>query len=144
MKTNLEISNQYIPFETTRSSIAFTEVYKTPFTLMFGTKVVTSDTTMAFDFIPDFMPDIDKFTLKEDDKEAIIRVLNGSPEKLQVKLEYSYQNGIIFVDKQHFLWIRGRGHLIAKSGGLGLSKLEAIRIQNDFAKFIIYKLRNAS
>jgi len=118
-------------------------VYKFPLELKYSTKVMTPDFEMAFDFIPSFVKDIETLQISLEDKQKIVRILNGSDEKVKMLHNYSYKNGTIFVNDLALIWIRGWGHLTGQ-GGLRLKDDEAISIQDGFANFIISTLREAS
>ena len=118
-------------------------VYKFPLELKYSTKVMTPDFEMAFDFIPSFIKDIDTLQISLEDKQKIVRILNGSDEKVKTLHNYSYKNGTIFVNDLALIWIRGWGHLTGQ-GGLRLKDDEAVSIQDGFANFIISALRDAS
>ena len=122
--------------------MTYKEFYTMPLVLHYG-KVHTANYGMAFDFIPTFMKDIDSFQVSQDDKEKLVNVINGSGEKLKTRLDLSYKNGTISVGEQPFIWIRGWGGLTGTGGGLGLSDDEAIKIQDDFAAFIIAMMEEA-
>lgn len=118
-------------------------VYKFPLELKNSTKVMTPDFEMAFDFIPSFIKDIETLQISLEDKQKIVRILNGSDEKVKTPHNYSYKNGTIFVNDLALIWIRGWGHLTGQ-GGLRLKEEQAIEIQDGFANFIISTLRDAS
>jgi hypothetical protein len=118
-------------------------VYKFPLELKYSTKVMTPDFKMAFDFIPSFIKDIDTLQISLQDKQKIVRIINGSDEKVKTLHNYSYKNGTIFVNDLALIWIRGWGHLTGQ-GGLRLKDDEAISIQDGFANFIISTLRDAT
>ena len=123
--------------------IDWKSVYKFPLELKYSTKVMTPDFEMAFDFIPSFIKDIETLQISLDDKQKIVRILNGSDEKVKTLHSYSYKNGTIFVNEMALIWIRGWGHLTGQ-GGLRLKEEQAIEIQDGFANFIISTLRDAS
>ena len=123
--------------------IDWKSVYKFPLELKYSTKVMTPDFEMAFDFIPSFIKDIETLQISLDDKQKIVRILNGSDEKVKTLHNYSYKNGTIFVNELALIWIRGWGHLTGQ-GGLRLKEEQAIEIQDGFANFIVSTLRDAS
>ena len=123
--------------------IDWKSVYKFPLELKYSTKVMTPDFEMAFDFIPSFIKDIETLQISLEDKQKIVRILNGSDEKVKTLSNYSYKNGTIFVNELALIWIRGWGHLTGQ-GGLRLKEEQAIEIQDGFANFIISTLRDAS
>ena len=104
---------------------------------------MTPDFEMAFDFIPSFIKDIETLQISLEDKQKIVRILNGSDEKVKTLSNYSYKNGTIFVNELALIWIRGWGHLTGR-GGFRLKEEQAIEIQDGFANFIISTLRDAS
>lgn len=122
--------------------IGWQDVYKFPLELKYSTKVMTPDFEMAFDFIPSFIQDIESIQISLDDKQKIVRILNGSGEKSKNNHIYSYQNGTIFLNGLALIWIRGWGHLTG-SGGLRLKEEQAIEIQNGFANHIISVLQDS-
>ncbi len=123
--------------------IDWKSVYKFPLELKYSTKVMTPDFEMAFDFIPSFIKDIETLQISLEDKQKIVRILNGSDEKVKTLSNYSYKNGTIFVNELALIWIRGWGHLTGQ-GGFRLKEEQAIEIQDGFANFIISTLRDAS
>ena len=116
--------------------IDWKSVYKFPLELKYSTKVMTPDFEMAFDFIPSFIKDIETLQISLEDKQKIVRILNGSDEKVKTLSNYSYKNGTIFVNELALIWIRGWGHLTGQ-GGFRLKEEQAIEIQDGFANFKI-------
>lgn len=121
----------------------FKKIYSLPLMVECG-MVFTSDGERAFDFSNSFY-DKDSFMITESSQEKIIKVINGASAEIQtdLKLDYSANEAIIYTRangrKQQFIVIRGWGHLIG-TGGLNLPEEDAIKIQDDFAAYIIEKL----
>jgi hypothetical protein len=124
--------------------VDFKDVYKFPLEMITSSKVMTSEFNMAFDFIPEFMEkeDMKLFKISKEDKKNIVRILNGEEAKINTQLSFRYENGTIFCNDLHFIWIRGWGYLTGV-GGLHLKEDKAIEIQNQFAGFIIETLEKA-
>lgn len=122
--------------------IDWKDVYKFPLEFKFGCKVMTPDFNMAFDFIPSWISDIPTLQISSEDKQKIVRVLNGSDEKILNKYEITHKNGTISVNGLAMIWVRGWGHLTGRNG-LNLAEYKAIKIQNDFANFIVETLKKA-
>ena len=117
----------------------FKDYYKFPLSIWKSCdiKVFTKDNVMAFDFafsIGNIKP---AHNLKLEQKEKIVRILNGSEEKLKKQHNFSYKNGTIYIDNIAFIVIRGWGHL---TGSLNLDTKKAREIQDEFADYIIKKL----
>ena len=144
MDKNTKPSKALVKTDVSKSVfIDWESVYKFPLELKYSTKVMTPDFEMAFDFIPSFIKDIETLQISLEDKQKIVRILNGSDEKVKTLHNYSYKNGTIFVNELALIWIRGWGHLTGQ-GGLRLKEEQAIEIQDGFANFIISTLRDAS
>lgn len=120
----------------------FKDYYKFPLSIWSeycDIKVFTEDDTMAFDFafsIGDMEP---THNLRPEQKEKIVRIINGSDEKSNSQPNFSYKNGTIYIDNIAFIVIRGWGHL---TGSLNLDTKKAREIQDEFADYIIKKLSN--
>jgi hypothetical protein len=117
--------------------------FKPPFSLPYGhTKVFTSDSQMAFDFVSKtFEPTACE--ISNEDKQKLLDILNGSDTVYTTKLDFAYKNGTITLNGNPFVWIRSWGRLTGTGGGLGLSVNEATEIQNSFGNYIIEKWSSA-
>lgn len=120
----------------------FKDYYKFPLSIWESCdiKVFTEDDIMAFDFaffIGDMEP---AHNLRLEQKEKVVRIINGSDEKSNRQPNFSYKDGTIYIDNIAFIVIRGWGHL---TGSLNLDSEKAREIQDEFAEYIIKKLSNA-
>lgn len=134
------------------TKLKWEDVYVLPLRPLFNSysKIVTSQTRMAFDFIGDYfvISDVDCKTLSTHDKEKIVKVLNDElnekGEKILIKsnLTLTHERNLLKVNGLVFAVIRGWGYLTGV-GGFNVSSEEAQRIQNDFAEFIVKKLQQS-
>lgn len=132
-----------------KNKLTFKDIYKTPFTLEFN-KVFTVDYNMAFDFFGFFNCGKEPFAkLNTRSKKNIVSCLNGQ-YKIKNEYDYKYENGVIYIKNPKepetkylkFILIRGWGNLIG-IGGFKLKEKQAIKIQDNFANWIIQTLKNA-
>ena len=101
------------------------------------TYVWTKDNEMAFNYL-----DERRLYKYEDTSEiiAIVNAINGyGPGTFNARVSPK-QNDVIQIDGEDKLLIRGWGNLTA-SGCHNLSNEEAIKVQDDFAKWIVEQLR---
>lgn len=119
----------------------FKEIYGFPIELRYSKVMSKKYFRMVFDFVPLFL-DKDSLQLSLIDKEKIVRILNGSEEKILVPKKYKYLEGYIYINDKKCILIRGWGYLTG-IGGLNLSGEKASEIQNQLANYIIETLQNA-
>lgn len=104
-------------------------------------KVYDSKFNMAFDFVNPFMKglfkDHDILCLDEDIQQEVVKKLNDEKTDLFPFEILSYKDGYIFFDNKIIIVIRGWGYM---KGRLGLEPELAIKLQDEFAEFIINKL----
>lgn len=99
--------------------------------------VWTKDNEMAFNYL-----DERRLYKYEDTSEiiAIVNAINGyGPGTFNASI-HPTQNDVIQIDGEDKLLIRGWGNLTAP-GCYNLKREEAIRVQDDFAKWIVEQLR---
>ena len=134
----------------------FDDVYKLPLRVDdYAPSIVwTADGDSAFDFvtgspvekgIPDDMTWDELITVKT--ANQYLNVINGK-KKSHFKHTFIYDDSYIYwIDEEGkrnpVISIRGWGHLISP-GGLNLDSEAAIKIQDDFGKFIVQKLNDLS
>ena len=101
------------------------------------THVWTKDNEMAFNYLDE------KRLFKDEDTSEIIAIVNAingyGPGTFNASISPK-QNDVIQIDGEDKLLIRGWGNLTA-SGCHNLSNEEAIKVQDDFAKWIVEQLR---
>lgn len=121
----------------------FKEAYQFPLELKYG-KVFTTNFKMAFDFIPSFMEKEDRklFRVSEEAKHKLVAIVNGSEEKIRKDIDFRYENGTIYANDLHFIWVRGWRYLTGV-GGLHLDEATASQLMDDFGNFIVERFNNA-
>lgn len=100
------------------------------------TKVLTKDWSMAFDFaFPMLFPNA--YTPLDEIKDLVVDAINaGVPLTLFTNVKH--EKGLIFIDDKEFILIRGWGYLTGGgSGALGLAPDIAVKIQDEFANYIV-------
>ena len=133
----------------TKRDMTFKDVFKFPLEALEGlsSKVFTADHAMAFDFPSNFMRRIypDLIVTGEETRFKILSCINGvSPSpKTELILTYDPDSTIIFIEiegkQREFIIVRGWGNLTG-CGGHNLSEKVAVRLQTEFAEYIIKKL----
>jgi len=123
----------------------FKEAFQFPLKAYHG-KVFSNDNRMAFDFAHQFLCHDEPFVkLSIESQERIVELINGIGSKPKTVLDLSYENGSIYVTidsvKKVMLVMRGWGYLTG-IGGLRLDVEAAVKIQDEFAEYIITKLKN--
>jgi len=108
----------------------FKEVYQAPFKMddynMYG---ICANGTKAFTA---FSGEARKELVR------IVDLLNGKGEKYK-KDEITVEKGAKLTVKGNLIIVRGWGRLIG-FGGLGLSAKEAVKIQDDFIKWVVERI----
>lgn len=129
----------------TQSNMTFQEAYKLPLSYDGGFIVFTADGRRAFDFANNYIFDCPVIMGKSEMMD-IVRMINGEYDGLEeveigdnMFIAYNSKDATITLDGKEFIIIRGWGHLTG-SGGLRLSEEQAVKIQDDFAEFIIKQL----
>jgi len=123
--------------------MTFKEAFKFPLHGDYGI-IFTANGNRAFDF-PMKMLHPNAFALSEESSVNVVRIINGEEGKPKTKLNLSYDPSktMIFIEvdnvKREFICIRGWGYLTG-TGGLKLSSDVAIRMQDEFANYIIEML----
>ena len=128
----------------------FNEVYKLPLRAdkYVPSVVWTADGHGALDFVTETKNDIEwdeLITVKK--ANQYLNVINGK-KKSQFAETFVYEDSYIYYkddneDLHPVISIRGWGYLIS-TGGLNLSTEDAIKIQDDFGKYIVEKLNEKS
>lgn len=98
-------------------------------------KVFTNDYGMALDFVLPMMVE-NAFKISDDDKDNVVKILNGEKANIGVDLKLEYKGGTIYANGQEFMWVRSWGRLTG-TGGYNLPSEKAASIQDDFAKYVI-------
>lgn len=121
----------------------FKEAYQFPLEFKYG-KVFTSNFKMAFDFIPSWMEKEDRklFKVTEDVKHRLVAIVNGSDDQIKKRIKFRYENGTIYANDLHFIWVRGWGYLTGV-GGLHLDDKTAFQLMDDFGNFIVERFKSA-
>lgn len=73
----------------------------------------------------------------------LVDLLNGEDIKFNSSHEFSVIDTEIYCDGDVLMRIRGWGHLTGE-GALNLPAKEAVTIQNEFAEYLLNKLKNAT
>ena len=128
----------------------FDEVYKLPLRAddYAPSMVWTANDTSAFDFVTGNEDDMtwdELITVKT--ANQYLDVINGK-KKSHFEQVFIYEDSYIYwLDNEgkrnYVISIRGWGHLISP-GGLNLAVEDAVKIQDDFGKFIVRKLNGLS
>jgi hypothetical protein len=104
-------------------------------------KVFTKDYHMAFDFPSKFLYP-EAFFINKDDQQKVVDLINGKYKDSSDKsFTYDKEQGVILCEGKEFIIIRGWGYLTG-GGGLSLEAEKASKIQDDFAEFIISRIKN--
>ena len=113
------------------------EVYQAPFKLTYG-YVWANNGTMSLTFDMSFDCDKNRAIM-----ENIVKKLNGDTSiKFDKKFEYDDYIEFYYGDKYAFC-IRGWGHLTGTgTSALNLPSDEAVKIQDDFAKWVLETLNS--
>ena len=82
------------------------------------------------------------FRVSEAAKHKLVGIVNGSEEKIRKDVEFRYENGTIYANDLHFIWVRGWGYLTG-TGGLHLDEATASQLTDDFGNFIVEQFNNA-
>lgn len=127
-------------------SVNFQDYFPLPFTSMYSK--VFSSTSMVFDFAFKSSMFSNPLVISQETKDKIVRIINGSNEKMSTNFQLFYNDGIIQIKIENeplkeLILIRGWGYLTGKGGGLGLDEEKAVEIQKLTANFIIDKLLSA-
>lgn len=93
--------------------------------------VWTEDNKKAFDI----SREVDSISCK-----LIVDKLNGK-NKIPFNVNFTYDNGTIYLVGKTYIDIRSWGRLTGTGGGLGLHPDIAAKIQDNFAEWIIKKLK---
>lgn len=117
------------------------EFFKLPFENCY-LKVFDNESHMVFDFLSPYMNVENILQLNDESKKHIVDCLNGN-YKLQNNYNFSYdtQTGLIFLNNQPIIRLRGWGFLTG-IGGYNLDADHAFEIQQSLGNWIINKLNN--
>ena len=81
------------------------------------------------------------FTVLTDNDKLITDVINKINDNNNISFNnVKHESGRIFIDNTPILLIRGWGHLIGQAA-LKLNHKKAAQIQDDFAEFVVNKLK---
>lgn len=117
-----------------KEELTFSQVYKLPLQVdrYCPDYIYTSNEVMALTMYND----------DDEDSYLIVDIINGTiKSEFKHKITYDKNNAIILFDEVPKIMIRGWGHLTG-TGALNLSEEVAVKIQDDFAEYIIEKLTN--
>lgn len=111
--------------------LTFKDVYQLPlkFDEWSMTFIYTSNYVMAFNCLIS-----DKET-----RDTVIGILNGEIDK-KITDEVTYEKGYIKANGKPILLLRGWGHLTG-CGALNLPSKQAAKIQDDFANWVVNRLK---
>ena len=112
----------------------YKEYFKFPLKRRYS-KVFTDDFGMALDFVLPMMSN-NVFNISEENKDNVVKILNGEKATIEPKLKLEYKDGTIYSNGQEFMCVRSWGRLTG-IGGYNLPFEKAAAIQDDFAKFVI-------
>lgn len=118
--------------------MTFKEAFKFPLELRFGS-VYDANFHKVFDFISRYVYP-DAVDVSDESKQKLIRMLNGSKEITKPN-NYQCIDGVIYVNKQPCIRVRGWGYLTG-TGGLNLEPEEAIIVQKEIEQYILNTLQN--
>lgn len=92
----------------------------------------------AFDFaLPFLYPN--GYTISEENQQKVVDCINGKIILSKDITDFSILNGTIYYKDKVFIVTRGWGYLTG-TGGLHLKEEDAIKIQDDFAAYIVEQL----
>lgn len=69
----------------------------------------------------------------------ILEIINGNSKK-KISNNVAFEDGYILIDREPVLLVRGWGYLTG-SGGLNLPSEKAAKIQDDFADWVVNRLK---
>ena len=105
-------------------------------------KVWDSKHRNAFDFAMQFLYETPIANISEENKKKIIQIINGDDIKIKNDFKFTLDKGTISLDERPLLMIRGWGMLIGV-GGYNLPSQKASEIQDEFANYILERLKNS-
>lgn len=114
-----------------KKELTFKDVYKLPFRYDedSGIYIFCKNSVLAFNTLT---PDVEY-------KKELVRILNGESNNT-IEGDVTQNGEVIIVNGNPVLLIRGWGYLTG-CGGLGLFPFQAARIQDDFANWVVNKLK---
>lgn len=113
-----------------KKELTFKDVYQLPIKEDdFGSYIYSSNGVMTFDNIIDNREIITE----------LLAIINGESNK-RVKKDVTYEDGYIKIGGYHIFLLRGWGHLTG-CGALNLPAGKAAKIQDDFANWVVNKLK---
>lgn len=114
--------------------IDFKEVYKLPLRIddVFKIYVKTSNNVKAFNLLDTSEKYINIV-------KKVINIINGDDHQ-HITNNVTYKDGFIYIDNAALFLVRGWGYLTG-IGGLNLAPKIAAKIQDDFCKFVVKKLK---
>lgn len=114
-----------------RKKLTFKDVYQLPFSL--------DEHSMSYIWSANGVMTFNYFFRNEDNINIILGILNGTlKDKVTNKL--TYEEGCIKIEGKPMLLLRGWGHLTG-CGALNLPPDQAANIQDDFANWVVNKLK---
>lgn len=115
------------------SELEFKKYFKFPLHAVNDFMINTNDGHRAFDLL---------VKLKSSQLGKMLTLLNDENAVIPIKIphKYGYSNGMMNVDGKRFLNIRGWG-MLTGVGSYNLDADDAIRIQDEFAEYIINRLK---
>lgn len=123
--------------------LTFKDVYKFPLQWFMGTVYAGEKDCMAFNFANDVISE-NPFKCDQKSQIYIVECINGEEEFIcsTSTLSYDKDTGVIKYDGKDLIIIRGWGYLTGKgTHALGLDEDVAVKLQDDFAEYIIEKLK---
>ena len=112
------------------------DVYQLPLRSDSGSYVWSNNGTMTFTFDFDY-----DYGEKRKMIQMVVDKLNGD-SSTKFDSEFTMQDGVdIYYNGEYMFCVRGWGHLTG-TGALHLPEVEAIRIQDDFVKWVLETLNS--
>lgn len=113
-----------------KKELTFKDVYQLPLSEDdFCSYIYSSNGVMTFDIIID-----NRVIITE-----LLEIINGESNK-RVKRDVTYEDGYVKIGGYHIFLLRGWGHLTG-CGALNLPAEKAAKIQDDFANWVVNKLK---
>lgn len=113
-----------------KKELTFKEVYKLP---------LRDDFSMCYIWSANHVMTFNKLIDNSEIIKEILAILNGESTK-KVKADVTYEEGYIKIDGHPILLLRGWGYLTG-CGALNLPEEKAAKIQDDFANWVVNKLK---
>lgn len=113
-----------------KKELTFKDVYQLP---------LIDDNSTRYIFSKNGVMTFDKIIDNKEIINELLAIINGESTK-KVKADVKYEEGYIKIDGHPVFLLRGWGHLTG-CGALNLPEEKAAKIQDDFANWVVNKLK---